>query len=299
MRCLRPVITHTRWLFVASLIWSMSTLACGFVGGAFSPTPIAPGATLPPVAPQALATPITAPAISTPTPAPALPSQPVIGPIESIVLIAPLPNQGVRHSIHVEGYGDPTFEQQLGILVRDAGGQVIASAATKIQASTGQRGQFAADVLLPMELSTQPGRVVVYSTSGRGGGLTHLSSVDVQLNSDAAPSVASIDPNRVEAIVIDSPASNATLQGSAHVSGVSDPTFEQTLIVEVRGQNSASLGRVTAHINADVGQRGSFAVDVPFQVFGDPPGRIVVYSISPRDGKTVHLSSVEVSLQPW
>jgi hypothetical protein len=297
-----PVATRSRWLFVASLILSMSTLACGFVGGAFSPTAAAPGATLPPVAPQAGATPIAAQAISTPTqsltPSPTMAANPIIGPIDSIVLIAPLPNQGVRQSIHIEGYSDLTFEQPLGILVRDAGGKVIASAAARIQTVARQRGKFSADVPLPMALPTQTGRVVVYSTSARDGGLTHLSSVDVQLNSDASPSVTAIDPNRVEAIVIDSPVPNATQQTIAHVSGVSDPTFEQTLIVEVRGQNTATLGRATTHINADVGQRGSFAVDVPFQVFGDPPGRIVVYAISPRDGKTVHLSSVEVNLQP-
>jgi len=41
-----------RLLFVSLVLFSISTLACGFVGGGFSPTPTLPGATLPPIAPQ-------------------------------------------------------------------------------------------------------------------------------------------------------------------------------------------------------------------------------------------------------
>ncbi len=284
---------RTRGLFISMLLMSMGTLACGFVGGAFSATPTKP---------QAVATrpPIGLPVIGSSGETITLTTTPLpSGPIEGIVLTAPLPGQGARHSIHVEGIGDPAFEQQLGVLVRNQMGKVVGSATAKIQADVGQRGKFVADVQLPAYVPTQPGRVIVYATSARDGGLTHLSSVDVQLNGDALSSVTTIDPNRAESIVINSPVPNSTAHRAVTVSGVSDPTFEQTLIVEVRGQNDISLGRATAHINADAGQRGPFTVDVSFYVFGDPPGRVVVYSISPRDGKTVHLSSVEVNLQPY
>ena len=287
--------TRLRWLFLASLMLSMVSMACGFVGGSFSatPTPAGPRPTLPPIAPESVST-LTA-ATATPT---VLPTAQPAGPIERIAIIAPLPGQGVRNSIHVEGYSDPTFEQQLGILVRDTSGKVIGSANAKIQAGAGQRGSFSADVPLDPRCPTQAGRVVVYATAARDGGPTHLSTVDVQLNSDAPANVAGLNPNRTESIVITAPALNAVISSTVKVSGFSDSTFEQLLIVEVRGQSNNQLGRVTTTVAAAPGQRGAFSVEVPFQAVADQPGRIVVYTISPRDGKTVHLNSVEVRLDP-
>ena len=286
--------TRLRWLFLASLMLSMGSMACGFVGGSFSATatPAGPKSTLLPIAPESVSTRIAA----TPLPS-VLPTAQPAGPLERIALIAPLPGQGVRNSIHVEGYSDPTFEQ-LGILVRDASGKVIGSANAKIQAGAGQRGSFSADVPLDPNCPAQTGRVVVYATAARDGGLTHLSSVDVQLNSDAPANVAGLNPNRTESIIITTPALNAVISSTVKVSGFSDSTFEQLLIVEVRGPGNNQLGRVTTTVAAASGQRGTFSIDVPFQAVTDQPGRMVVYTISPRDGKTVHLNSVEVRLDP-
>ncbi|MFN8597416.1 MAG: Gmad2 immunoglobulin-like domain-containing protein [Anaerolineae bacterium] len=284
---------------VAMVLMAMGTLACGFVGGAFSPNAVATptvtiqaepltldGATATPAVTQT--SPETANTVTTPV---------VSGPIESLAITAPLPNQGVRGSIRVEGVSDATFEQQLGILVRDRGGKVVGSATAKINSPIGQRGPFSAEVSIPAYLPTQSGRIIVYAIAPRDGGLTHLASIEVQLNSDQPANIAALNPNRDEAIVITEPAPNATVKGLVKVSGMADPTSDQHLIVEVRGPHAETLGRATATIGV-ANQRGSFSVDVPFRVNADPPGRIVVYSIHPRDGLTVHLNSVEVNLQP-
>jgi hypothetical protein len=288
------------WIALPLLvILPLSTLACGFVGGAFNSNPIdtTPTATLPPI----VSTPL---AIGTsigvqPTSIPAATQSPSIDSDakESIAITLPLPGQGLNGSIHIEGISDPTFEQTLGVLVRDQTGNVIANGSTRINADAGQRGKFSGDVSIPNG-ADQPGRIVVYSTSARDGGPTHLASLDVELNSTKPSNITALSSDRVESIVITSPAPNASIGKSVTISGVSDPTFEQTLVVEVRDANNHQLGRAAAHINADVGQRGSFSIDVPFQVSTAQPGRIVVYSLSARDGLTVHLNSVEVNLQP-
>jgi hypothetical protein len=277
------------WL-MASVVTSIMTLACGFVGAAFNPTPTssAPAATLPPIA--GTVAPVLA---GTPTVAPT--EQPV-GPVEQIILTAPLPGQGVRGNIQVEGVSDPTFEQQLGVLIRDAKGNVVGSASAKIQADVGQRGRFSVGVPLSAVLPPQLGRVIVYALSARDGGLVHLSSVNVQLNSDAAPAVSQIDPYQREAIVITDPSNGATLRGSVKV--MAEVYYVSNLVVEVRGSNNQTVGRVTRQLTATESLPALLSVDVPLQVTAAQPGRIVVYALNTNDAKTEHLGSIEVNLQP-
>lgn len=291
----------SRWFYLGLMIMSLGALACGFVGGAFGAAPTSEAPQVPIT--FAIATPTVAAADSAAaeTVAPegaggqSVAAQP-IGPLETIVITSPLSNQGVRSGFSVAGVADPTFEQRLAILVRDQTGKVIGSAAAQIQAPIGQRGPFSAMVLLPPYLPAQPGRVIVYAISARDGGPVQLSSVEVQLNSDAPSNVAAPEPNQREAIVITAPQPGALLHGSAHV--VAETMYTENLVIEVRGPNNETLGRVMRTLENAEGLPAPLIVDVPFRVLTDPPGRIVIYNLHPRDGKTIHLSSVEVNLQP-
>lgn len=295
-----PPLRTSRWLVLGLMLLSLSTLACGFVGGAFStPTSEPPqaaaaldGGTPTVVASSAAVPEVTTPEAGTSQSGAAQP----IGPLESIVITAPLSNQGVHSGFVVAGMADPTFEQRLTILVRDQTGNVISSAAAQIQAPIGQRGPYSATVQVPFNLPTQPGRVIVYAISPRDGGPVQLSSVDVQLNSDAPSNAAAPNPNQREAIVITAPQPGATLQRSVHV--VAETMYTDNLVIEVRGPNNETLGRVMRTLENAEGLPAPLIVDVPFRVSDDPPGRVVIYVIHPRDGKTIHLSSVDVNLQP-
>jgi hypothetical protein len=102
---------------------------------------------------------------------------------------------------------------------------------------------------------------------------------------------------REEAIVITSPAAGETVSSPVLVTGVSDSTFEQSLGIQVIGQDGAVIGEGAATISAEWGQRGNFEAQVTFtSPPGDELGRITVFDVSPRDGGLVHLSSVEVTL---
>lgn len=104
-------------------------------------------------------------------------------------------------------------------------------------------------------------------------------------------------PCQEEAIVISQPLLNSTVTSPVHIEGVSDPTFEQTIQFQVQGEDGRVLGQGYTTIEANLGARGAFAVDIEFT----PPvtreqGRIIVFTTSPRDGGITHLSSVEVTL---
>lgn len=99
---------------------------------------------------------------------------------EAIQIIVPAIGATVTSPVHVAGEANPTFEQNLVVQVADADGRVIATLPTTIQANAGERGPFFVDVLFAVD-SEQPGRISVYATSARDGGIIHLSSVEVTL----------------------------------------------------------------------------------------------------------------------
>ena len=170
------------------------------------------------------------------------------------------------------------------------------SALTRLQVAAGQRGRFAAEVLLPAYLPPQAGRVVVYALSPRDGGPTHLSSVDVQLNSDAPPIGTAIDPDQREMIAIVEPSPGAAVRGA--VSVTARTMLVRDLVVEVRGAHNETLGRETRTLENVADLPALLVTDVPFSVTQATPGRVVVYALHARDGQTLHLSSVDVTLQP-
>lgn len=101
-----------------------------------------------------------------------------------------------------------------------------------------------------------------------------------------------------EAIFIFEPGSGAIVTSPVRVAGEADPTFEQSLVVQIADESGAVIATAPAQIAADLGHRGPFVVDVSFTVAAEQPGRISVFAVSARDGGLTHLASVEVTLKP-
>jgi hypothetical protein len=292
---------RSRFVLIVVVGLLLATLACGFQGGAFGSTPTPPASNqilVPMVGSGAAAqSPATAsePALIGVTPL-AVSAAPASGETaDSILIAAPSAGQSLRGSFHVEGLADPALEQQLYVLVRDARGSVIAAGRPSVQSQAGQRGKFSAEVPLPADLSPQVGRVIVYAISPRDSGITHLSSVDVQLNGDGQPA-APIDPATPEGITITFPNPGAEVKGAVKVAAAT--MLGPKVIVEVRDANDKTVGRVEQPVEQIAGQPAQVLVEVPIQVSAAQPGRVLVYTLNPRDGQTEHLNSVEVNLVP-
>ncbi len=111
---------------------------------------------------------------ATPTPCP-----PCQG--EAIVINQPLLNSTVTSPVHIEGVSDPTFEQTIEFQVLGEDGRILGQGYTTIGADWGERGPFAVDIEFTPPTTREHGRIVVFATSARDGGITHLSSVEVAL----------------------------------------------------------------------------------------------------------------------
>ncbi len=101
-----------------------------------------------------------------------------------------------------------------------------------------------------------------------------------------------------EEILIQSPGRGVTVTSPVVVSGLASSPFEQTVVVAVLDASGGRIGLAAGIISGEFGQRGPFSVTVPFtQPLNSQPGRIQVFTESPRDGALEHLSSVTVNLK--
>jgi hypothetical protein len=278
------IFTHRSWFMLLALAaLALTTLACGFEGGAFGSTPTPSGA-------GGLSV------LSVGRPAPSRVALDMSqAPIEAILITAPRPGQGARGSLQVEGLSDPALAPQLNVLVRDAQGTVIAAVRPAIQPRSGERSAFSVDVFLPPNLPHQKGRAQVYASSPDNHSVTHLASVEVDLGGDAQ-GAAPIDPQAREEILIASPAPDAAVQDVVEVAAATK--LGPGIVIEVRDANNQLVGRAEQTVERAAGAPAQILAEVPIQVSAAGPGRVLVYAVNALNGSTEHLNSVAVKLVP-
>jgi hypothetical protein len=264
----------------------LALVGCRFPGPEASPTtlPVDTAVTLPSATPEPTGgiTPASPPAI----------------PEEAILILEPGSGSRLVSAIHIAGFANPTFEQNLGVRVVLDDGTVIAHTSTLIQSELGTRGPFAADV--PFTISGERNAFIqVFDASARDGGITHLNSVGVILAESGAVTITPGSPHP-EDIYITSPAPGMNISGgSVHVEGIGIASFEQTLVISVLNQEGTTIASLPVIVNApDYGLPGTFAIDLPYVVAAEQAGRIVVSDPSVVFSGDVHVSSVEVTLVP-
>jgi hypothetical protein len=113
-------------------------------------------------------------------------------------------------------------------------------------------------------------------------------------NSTATPEPEDVPPT----ILIQVPGSSSRITSPVTISGEANPTFEQTLVVEISGMDGTILAEEPVTIQAEAGKRGPFSIDLSFSVDSEQDGRITIKDNSPMDGGLVSVNSVEVTLLP-
>lgn len=257
-------------------------------------TPEVPSAeplTIAPTGPP-FVTPTPLPEVSATEPPPALPP-------EAILILSPGPGSRLTSPITVTGIADPTFENHLTVELGDDTTAIVDIQPATIQADAGQRGQFQVTLTFPDSAASENGRISILDLSARDGHVVHLASVPVALVAAGGQAEVQTAAEHGEEIAIQSPAlGEVVVAGVVHVAGYAGPAFEQTLAVRLLDQSGNVVGVGTVTIQADAGQTGAFAGDIPYTVTEAQPGSVQVYTVSARDGAILHLGSVEVTLGP-
>lgn len=100
-----------------------------------------------------------------------------------------------------------------------------------------------------------------------------------------------------EAISITQPGPGSRVVGSSlHLAGEADSTFEQNLVIRLLLADGTELALLPTTIQAELGERGPFAAEIPFTISGEQQAFIQVYATSARDGGLTHLASVGLTL---
>ncbi|HEY5573086.1 MAG TPA: Gmad2 immunoglobulin-like domain-containing protein, partial [Anaerolineales bacterium] len=141
--------------------------------------------------------------------------------------------------------------------------------------------------------------IQVFATSARDGGITHLAAVGVSIAPSGPENIVAVEPHP-ERIVILEPAQGASISGGmVHVEGFGLASFEQHLLVEVYDEQGSLAGSQPVTVQSpEMGHPGPFSADVSYNVQTAGAGRVVVRDPSPAFNGDVHLSSVEVRLEP-
>ena len=119
-----------------------------------------------------------------------------------------------------------------------------------------------------------------------------LADVPVVPATDPIP----VPPRDEEAILILEPGPGSRVTSPVRVAGIADPTQHQELIVRLLLADGTELAQAIARIDADLGQRGPYEVEVPFTVTGERQAFIQVLNRSARDGGITGLNSVGITI---
>ncbi len=308
----------------------LSILIALVLTGCATATPVQPTGSVPPAQeayPPAIPTVVPQPATAYPpkvlvvttTSVPATEARPPAAqaatqaalPNEAILILAPSSASKVNSPVGVSGISDPAFEQNLAVHVTGADNDPVGSGNATIKAEVGQRGNFYGKINFNVTAET-PGRVSVINISPKDGGIVHLASVEVTLEPGNTMELNLPSQATGEEIVIFSPVPQAQISGGkAIINGYAQYVFESLLNVKICGEGSSGspdpvcgtsdnvLGSGTLTLQApDVGQPGPFQGEISYTTDKPVKGRVAVYSVSPRDGGILHLSSQMVTLAP-
>jgi hypothetical protein len=94
------------------------------------------------------------------------------------------------------------------------------------------------------------------------------------------------------AILVSSPLPGDRVTSPLHAAGTAN-TFEATFQLEL-DQNGAPLAKTVVTASSGTGQRGTFAVDLPFT--GSGPATVVAYELSAADGSVINRVEIPVTL---
>jgi hypothetical protein len=158
--------------------------------------------------------------------------------------------------------------------------------------------EFSKDIVFETNRLQESSRLII-SVEDISGRLMDLNSVNLTLLS-SGKAILNPPNSQLQAIVIQEPIPNSRTQGGMLlVSGFAHPDPNHPIKMELIDEDGVVLGHRLARVS-DSGnsEYGLFEVEVPYSIKEPTSARLLVYQDSSNDSDIIHLSSVEILLNP-
>jgi len=220
-------------------------------------------------------------------------------PPAQLTIFRPGPASQVISPFQVYGRGGPSFNERVTIRLYGEDGRLISEKITYLLVYPGRAGNFVAQIAFETPFVAEAARLEVSTQDPRYGRLAQLASVELVLLSTGFPRVHP-QLEGPEKLAILSPQAGAQIQGGVvQVRGAGWAASDQPLTIELLDRNGSPLARQPIWFDSEViGQAGSFAVDLSYQIPFAQYARLALSEQSFGIPGTLHYSSVEIWLQP-
>jgi hypothetical protein len=224
---------------------------------------------------------------------------PVNLPPEAMTIYEPGPGSQVTSPIRIIGRGGPSYNERIRLRLYGEDGTVLAEHTTILFAYPGNAGRFVSQLAFQIDGVAEAGRLEIASFDRRYNRVAHISTQSLILLSTGSALVhpALQPPEKLDIIT---PADGLVVVGGhlqIRAAGWVDSDVPVSVdLVDRRGDTIAST---QGYFDApDVGQLGTFTVDLPYETPYSQFARVVLTEWDPSAAYIVHLSSVEVYIRP-
>jgi LysM repeat protein len=163
--------------------------------------------------------------------------------------------------------------------------------------STTPIGVVPAGTTVPVLGRDQAGDWLLVSYGGERGWIAGwLTSIDGCLADVPVATERGQFPRAAEAITINAPGPGSRVTSPLRVAGSADPAQHQEIEVRLLLEDGSTLAETTATIDAPLGQRGPYEVELPFTISGERQAFLQVLSRSARDGGITSLNAVGLTV---
>lgn len=296
-----------------ALLFTITLAACQVSPGPTPPVPSATAETSDTPTAMPSQTPITSPTIRPlteatpaivieppeppPTPSPIPPS---IGlPDEQLSIFSPGPGSIVTSPIQVSGFGGPSQRDRVRLRLLGEDGRVLSQGYSYLLVLPGNSGRFYGQVPFDIHLVAEASRLEVAMFNLRDTQLSHLTTVDVTLITEGS---ALVHPalKGAEKLVLLRPRDETLVEGgTVLVQGAGWVDSDLPLTVQLIDRPGNILGSALVEMDAPgVGEVGTYAVDIPYEIPYPQWVRVAVSESSPDIPGILHYTSVLIWLRP-